>query len=227
MWPDLRLDPRTKLALLLLMNVVVYGYGDPLHVYLGVALGVALLLAARVVRPVAVLVAIYAALFAIDALIDDGTPGWIVEVWVAVSLPFFVFLPTLVYGLLLLITTTISEVAAAMQKMRLPAVAMVPLLVLLRFAPALVQDFRSITDAMRLRGLIGRGNPLRAVEYVYVPLLLGVVRTGDQLTTAALTSGLGLHRQRTFVIEPRFRIIDAVAVAAMAAILVSSRIAAG
>lgn len=219
-----RLDPRTKLLLLILMNVVVYSYAGTRYLYLGVALGAGLMLAAGAVRAVALLVATYAVLFAGDALIQYA-PGPIVDAWSALSLSFFVFLPTAVYALLLVSTTTITEAAAALEKLRVPTLALVPLLVLFRFVPALIQDFRAITTAMRLRGLIGRGNPFRLIEFVYVPLLLGVVRTSDQLTVAALTRGLGLHRTRTFVTEPRFRPVDLAATAAMVALVAAARLA--
>ncbi len=219
-----RLDPRTKLLLLVGMNVVIYSFGGARYLYLGVALGAALMLAAGAVRAVALLVATYAVLVAGDALVTFA-PDPVAEAWNALSLSFFVFLPTAVYAMLLVTTTTITEAAAALEKLRVPTLAIVPVLVLFRFVPALIQDFRAITSAMRLRGLIGRGNPFRMIEFVYVPLLLGVVRTGDQLTVAALTRGLGLHRNRTFVTEPRFRGIDVVAIAAMAALVVAARLA--
>ncbi|MEM9564427.1 MAG: energy-coupling factor transporter transmembrane component T [Actinomycetota bacterium] len=223
--PDrFRLDPRTKLLLLIGMNVVVYSFGGARYLYSGVALGAVLMLAAGAVRPVVALTATYAVLVAGDALVGSA-PGVIGEAWTAISLSFVVFLPTAVYALLLLTTTTITEAAAALEKLRVPTLALVPLLVLFRFVPALAQDFRAITNAMRLRGLIGRGNPFRLIEFVYVPLLLGVVRTGDQLTIAALTRGLGLHRNRTFVTEPRFRAIDLVAIATMIALVAAARLA--
>ncbi|MEL6981471.1 MAG: energy-coupling factor transporter transmembrane component T [Actinomycetota bacterium] len=220
-----RLDPRTKLALLILMNVVVYSFGGPLFIVLGVALGACLTLAAGRFRAVFVFAAIYALLFAVDAVIVVA-PAALVEAWRSFSLSFFVALPTAIYALLLVTTTTMSELAAAMQKLRLPAAAMIPLLVFVRFVPTVVADFRAITTAMRLRGATGRGNPLKAMEYVYVPLLLGMVRTGDQLTVAALTRGLGRFPTRTYINEPRFRVVDVVALAAMGALVVASQIAA-
>ncbi|MEM9133438.1 MAG: energy-coupling factor transporter transmembrane component T [Actinomycetota bacterium] len=216
-----RLDPRTKLLLLVLMNVVVYSYGNALFIYLGVAFGALLLVVAGSLRAVAMLTATYAVLFAIDAVIG-AAPGAVVELWNGLSLSFFVALPTAVYALLLVTTTTMSELAAALQKLRVPTAAMIPLLVFVRFVPAVAQDFRAITTAMRLRGATGGGNPLRAMEYVYVPLLLGLVRTGDQLTVAALTRGLGRFRTRTYVVEPRFGVVDVLAVAVMVALLVAA-----
>ncbi|MEM7339936.1 MAG: energy-coupling factor transporter transmembrane component T [Actinomycetota bacterium] len=217
-----RLDPRTKLLLLLLMNVIVFTYRGSVAIGLGIALAAALTLVAGQWKPIATFAATYAVLFTIDAVID-AAPRPVIELWVAISLPFFIALPTAIYALLLITTTTMSELSAALQKLWVPAAAMIPLLVFVRFVPAIVQDFRAITTAMRLRGATGRGNPLKAMEYVYVPLLLGLVRTGDQLTVAALTRGLGRHRTRTYVVEPRLRLIDAVAVIAMAALVIFAR----
>lgn len=206
------------------MNVVVYSFAGARYVYLGVALGVVLMLLAGAVRPVVGLVVAYGLVVLIDAVIGVA-PDLVVEAWSTVSLSFFVFLPTAVYGMLLVTTTTITEMAAALERLRLPSAAVIPLLVMIRFAPAVIQDFRTITSAMRLRGVVGRGNPLRTIEYIYVPLLLGLVRTGEQLTVAALTRGLGLHRSRTFIVEPRFRLIDLAATVVMVALVIAARVA--
>lgn len=55
---------------------------------------------------------------------------------------------------------------------------------------------------MRMRG-IGLGgrtrNPITLLEYRFVPLLMSLVRIGDELSAAALTRGLGGPNRRSVV----------------------------
>ena len=66
--------------------------------------------------------------------------------------------------------------------------------VMFRFFPTVAEESRSINDAMRMRGVGLRSigdNPTVLLEYRLVPLLMAVVKIGDELSASALTRGLG------------------------------------
>ncbi|MBR6155547.1 MAG: energy-coupling factor transporter transmembrane protein EcfT, partial [Lachnospiraceae bacterium] len=65
------------------------------------------------------------------------------------------------------------------------------------------------TDAMKMRGIaFGGGRPSKMVEYRMIPLLFSCVNIGDELSTAAITRGLGGKVKRTSVEELRLRVFD-------------------
>ncbi|MEO1645597.1 MAG: energy-coupling factor transporter transmembrane component T, partial [Chloroflexota bacterium] len=175
------LDPRTKLLLLILVNVLMYSFGPSVYLYAATGLAVLLIVLAGVYKPLLYIAGMYAVLFLVNALMGFA-PESILQLWSALSLPLFLFLPFFMYSLLFFTTTTIGDAAAAFHKMRMPNFMLIPLLVLFRFLPTIREEFRAITNAMKLRGAMSRSNPLRTVEYVYVPLLFSLVKTGEELT---------------------------------------------
>ena len=72
----------------------------------------------------------------------------------------------------------------------------IPVAVVVRFLPVLVEEAKAIVEAMALRGLrpgaVGvLAHPLRYGQYVLLPLVSSAVRIGDELSASALIRGLG------------------------------------
>lgn len=77
------------------------------------------------------------------------------------------------------------------------------------FFPTISEEYRAIRDAMKMRGIrMGGKNPFLMVEYRLVPLMVSVVKIGDELSAAALTRGLGAPVKRTNVCKIGFHIQD-------------------
>ncbi len=216
------LDPRTKLLLLIMVNILMYGFGSGWYIYTSVLLGVLLLLLAGAYKPLLYLTIMYALLFGLDYIIGFASEN-VIYVWGLISLPFFIFIPFFLYAVLFFATTSIGDASAAFSKMHTPNFLLIPLLVMFRFIPTIYQEFRAITNAMKLRDAIGRGNPFRTLEYVYVPLLFSLVKTGEELTVASLTRGLGLYKDRTYVHDPQMRWFDFVVLTIMLLLILGSR----
>ena len=62
------------------------------------------------------------------------------------------------------------------------------------------------------REFFGGKNPFLMVEYRLVPLMVSVVKIGDELSAAALTRGLGAPVRRTNVCQIGFHFQDVVAI---------------
>lgn len=66
---------------------------------------------------------------------------------------------------------------------------------------------------MKMRGIrFGGKNPFLMLEYRLVPLMVSVVKIGDELSAAALTRGLGAPVKRTNVCQIGFRVQDLIAI---------------
>jgi len=119
------------------------------------------------------------------------------------------FLPSIITAWYVVRTTKIGELMSAMQKMHVPNGITIALAVVMRFFPTIKEEYASIRDAMKMRGvMLGGGNALRMVEFRMIPLLFSCVNIGDELSAAAITRGLGGKVQRSSVVELKLSVID-------------------
>ena len=124
------------------------------------------------------------------------------------------FAPTMIMVWYCISTTKISEFMAAMNRMRLPQGLAISIAVMMRFFPTLSEEYRSIRDAMRMRGIaFGGGKVTKMIEYRLVPLLFSCISIGNELSAAAVTRGLGAPVKRTNVCEIGFHSKDYVVIA--------------
>ncbi len=211
----LRLDPRTKIAMLLIVNVVflavtVAGRAAWAAPALAAVIAV-LLLTARMHVIATGFALLFAAGWCAQALPLprlDAPWSFLVAGLAGVAVR---VLPTVALAAYIVATTPVSRFVAAMQRLRLPMTVTVPMTVMLRYLPTITEERRAIRDALRLRGLTGIGSlvhPLRALQYRSVPLLTSLVRGGDELAAAALTRGLGAPGRRTSIEEIGMGAVD-------------------
>ncbi|MGO1480593.1 MAG: energy-coupling factor transporter transmembrane component T [Brachybacterium sp.] len=219
----LRLDPRTKLLVVLAVSWMILsglGAGDGIGAgarWFLIALP-ALLFAASLLPVAAVqYVVLYGLMAAVPQLIwrfthwdniaIDTTLAWLG----GMSL----ILPGLTCGWYALRTTTASEFIAAMQRLHCPDALTIPASVIFRFFPTVAEEYRDITTAMRMRGISGLRNPVAMLEYRFVPLLVSVVSIGNELSISAVTRGLGSGRKRTTICRIGFRAADALVISVL------------
>ena len=117
-------------------------------------------------------------------------------------------------------TTSVSEFIAAMERMNVSQKIIIPFVVMFRFFPTIGDENRSIQDAMRLRSIGWKRGPVAMLEYRFVPLIVSVVRIGDELSAAAVTRGLDGPIRRTNYCEIGFSTWDFACIAFLAAVLV-------
>ena len=116
-------------------------------------------------------------------------------------------------GGLLLSSTSVSEFIGSMERMHLTEKIVIPLSVIFRFFPTISEEYQAISDAMKMRGIrFGGKNPFLMVEYRLVPLMVSVVKIGDELSAAALTRGLGAPVKRTNVCQIGFHVQDMIVI---------------
>ena len=206
------LDPRTKLALVLILALFVMGGlgGDALkHVKTALsALPFLLLLVERqwrrFARGVAMLVIGYGLLFAMPYL-----PGLLNYLALMCGGILTRFVVTVVMGEYLIATTSVSEFISAMERLRMPQAVTVPLSVMFRLFPTIGAEWRSIRRAMAMRGIrLGGVKGGQVLEYQLVPMMTSTVRIGEELSASALTRGLGAPGKRTNICRIGFRFQD-------------------
>ncbi len=220
------LDPRTKLVMLIAINVVVMttgfsGFDYALRI---VCAFIPFACFFVIHKPKTALVygAICVAMLFVEGFVIPNTHGMLNLVIVFTTGTFSRFLAGMAFAYYVFASTTVSEFVTAMKRMHMPDQITIPLSVMFRFFPTLAEEEKSIRNAMRMRGigLAGaKGGALAHLEYVIVPLMMSTLRIGDELSAASLTKGLDVGIPRTHICRVEFSALDWLLVAMSIAML--------
>lgn len=204
------LDPRTKLALLITIAIFILGdsYQSVMQ-YLLAAVPFALLLTAKMWNNAALYVLVFGGSLCLELLALpylSGLPGYILVAVIGILLHFS---PGVVMGYFFVTTTTVSEFVTAMERLHIPKQITIPMSVMFRFFPTVMEEWSAISDAMRMRGIRWGGGRVGAMlEYRIVPMLMCSVKIGEELSAASLTRGLGSPVKRTSICKIGFHVQD-------------------
>ncbi len=217
------LDPRTKLALVLVLALFVMGGlgGEQLKQIKTIlsALPFLLLLIERqwkrFGRGVAMLAIGYGLLFVMPYL--PGVLNYIALMCGGILTRFVV---TIVMGEYLIATTSVSEFISAMERLHMPQAITIPMSVMFRLFPTIGSEWRSIRRAMTMRGIhLGGARAGQVLEYQLVPMMTSTVRIGEELSASALSRGLGAPIKRTNICRIGFRVQDVLLLAGCAFVI--------
>nr|WP_240947481.1 energy-coupling factor transporter transmembrane protein EcfT [Bifidobacterium sp. DSM 109957] len=199
------LDPRTKLVLLILANLMLFFHVAVSTQAVMVVLFLLPLVAAGRWRMALKFAVVYAVLTALGFLDPEflGMP-WL-HVVSALAVGANMMLPCFITGAYAFSTTSPSAFICAMRRIHMPEAVVIPCVVVIRFFPTVAQDYRQIRAAMALRGIASGGwgmlrHPAQSLEYILIPLLMNATNVAQDLSVAALTKGLGragAHTSRT------------------------------
>ncbi|SET78712.1 energy-coupling factor transport system permease protein [Lacrimispora sphenoides] len=103
-----------------------------------------------------------------------------------------------------------GEAVAVFKKIHAPDTFALPVTFMLRFLPTVKEEFAGVFAALYLRGLLTLKHPLKALEYIIVPVMLRASRISDELAASAEARGIanpGIHTCRREVIFARCDVI--------------------
>lgn len=231
-----RLDPRTKLLALLVLNALVMR-ASPTSTLLAVQLLAVVALAWEVGGRVAVrtglgclvcdALSLGSPLF-VAWLEGMGTPRGVVLVIGTCSAIAFWFARFFAgFGIALYVyrTTRIGQMKAALRAVHLPRVFVDALAVAFRVIPTVSAEAVAIREAMSMRGVdLGvRGvlrHPLVIAERFLVPLLSSIARVADDLAASSVVRGLGGPTRPTSLTRLRASAWDALALTCVVGVIV-------
>jgi energy-coupling factor transport system permease protein len=221
--PVHRLDPRTKLLLMLTSFIIAVFFTQvaPLLGLLTVLVGYAALARAlpNLRRIWVLLVSIGLVSVVSWAVFARGaTPIVWGVTWegLAYGLGAAVKIDAMIIsGLVFLSTTKTEEIVVGLIRLRVPFGAAFAFSLAVRMVPTIIGTAVTVTEAQRSRGLdLSGGGIIRRVR-TYVPLLVPIflhtLRNTDQLAKALESRGFGARRERTFLLEIGFHRRDAIA----------------
>lgn len=147
------LDPRTKLYLVALANLLLFFHVDVVVESLTVLLLLLPLLGAgrwaAAVRFGCIYVLLLVGTWA--STLDDGG-SWL-HMFGLLCVGIRMMMPCLIAGIYAFTTTTASQFVCALRRMRIPETIVIPCVVCIRFFPTIHDDYHQIRDAMALRGI--------------------------------------------------------------------------
>lgn len=208
----IKLDPRTKLLLLLAEAIVVLGglggsSAEPFKTVFMV-LPFLLLFSVKKVRT-AVIGGLLLGLGLAAEFIPAGHSCSIILLMCSGILTRFV--PSIMMGNYVMSSTKVSEFTAAMERMHVTQKITIPMAVMFRFFPTVKEECFAIGEAMKMRDIrFGGSKVLQMAEYRLVPMMTCSVKIGEELSAAALTRGLGSPVKRTNVCRIGFHAADIV-----------------
>ena len=135
-------------------------------------------------------------------------------------------IPFLMLGTAIRKQKNLSEITTALERCRLPKGIILSISVMFRNFASLKEDFFTISDAMKLKGIdtSRKGivcHPFRLLEYLFVPMLFRSLRTAEEFSCAALVKGIENKNRRSSYFDVRIRkkdiIISVIAVAMLIA----------
>jgi energy-coupling factor transport system permease protein len=217
-YQGLRLDPRTKLLMIITISIILStgGYGG-LMTWVRPALAampLLLLLLSKRFGVALCYACAFTAAYLSEAFLLSQVGGLLNFLLLATVGILARFMPSIMMGYFLVSTTTVSDFMAAMRKMHMPESITIPLSVMFRFFPTVREESAAIGDAMRMRGVsLAGGKPVKMLEYRFVPMMMCSLKIGEELSAAALTRGLGAPVRRTNICRIGFHIQDVVCMA--------------
>ena len=208
----IKIDPRTKLLFILSAGGIIIGT-IPIWAELVIFLAALFLCLDEKMYFTAFKFTVgFFVLLVIESIIKaSGNVNTVTTVLLLCSSVFRKFIPAFMSGEVFVATTTISEIMAAAEKMKIPYKWVIPLAVIVRFFPTLKEEWKNIKMAMKMRD-IGI-----SLEYILVPLLSSSVRIGEELSAASLTRGLGAVRKRTNICAISLKVQDYILMTALVA----------
>ncbi|MDR1082742.1 MAG: energy-coupling factor transporter transmembrane protein EcfT [Coriobacteriales bacterium] len=196
-----RFDPRVKLLVLVLINVVIFVSPDLQTEWLCMGIIAVLLMLMGCWRQLWYGLLIYAGMMGalyLCALADNFFTAFISMTIIC----FRKIMPTVFFASGLMATTTVGDLVSAMQKLHIPKVIIIPFTVTLRFFPTAKEEFAAIRDAARLRGL------RFSMERTLVPMMLRCANIAEELSAASVTRGIESANKRTSLRELRLGLPD-------------------
>lgn len=204
-------DPRTKLAVLVTMVLLVLGGSFQTEMfYIPAIVPLIILLLSKMWKVAAIYFVVYGASICLQEFWLASIPG-IVRYLVMIIVGLLLYFgPSIAMAYYVVTTTTVSEFIAGMERLHIPNQVTIPMAVMFRFFPTVMEEWHAIGDAMKMRGIRLRGGKAGSIlEYRLVPMLMCSVKIGEELSAASLTRGLGGPVKRTNICDIGIHVQDA------------------
>ena len=221
----IHIDPRTKFFLLFVIGAVIFIDTSKMREIIIFSALSGIMLLEQQYRTTLNYSLMFSVMMLIDAYVAPyltGALGALILTMVRIPR---LLMPLFLCSIILIRTTTVSEFIAAFRKMHITDKLIIPFSVMFRFIPTVKEEWHSISNAMRFRGIgVSAGNilthPLITLEYVMVPLLMSTATISGELAAASLSRGLDTEGKRSCITVVRLGAVDYSIILALIALLI-------
>ena len=126
-------------------------------------------------------------------------------------------------GVDLLMRVPSGKLIAGLRRLPVPTSLMLIIIVMMRFAPTMLQEVSEVRDSMRVRGFLqsfGRimAHPFATLEYAIVPTVFRSLKISDELSSSAIVRGIECPGRKESYYAGGFRLPDCALAAAAGAV---------
>lgn len=163
---------------------------------------------------------VYSTIFSVQRLLSLIFVPFLSQVLAMFLILFLKSIPVYITLLILMRHTPMNELIAALQKIHIPMLLLIPFTVMYRYIPTIRQEFTYIHESLVMRGLHSSVkktvcHPMQSAEHYLVPLLFRSEQIVEELTAATLCKGLDINRERTCYTEVKLQCVDYLYLAAL------------
>lgn len=136
---------------------------------------------------------------------------------ISVVFPSFLMMIVRVFPIYLLLKllmdkTPMDELLYSLDAIHIPKSLSIPLMVVYRYVPTILQEFRYVNESLKMRGLnlsfSSLGHLIQTIENYMVPLLFRSEKLSEELSAASLCKGLSAYRKRSCCTDVKLTIAD-------------------
>ena len=206
-------DPRTKLFILLIVSIVILILPDMQSEWICIGVIILTLIFMKAYKQALRSALIYGGLVAVLSLCGLFPDSALAAFFSMIAVTFRKIAPPLFFASGMIATTKVGELVSAMQKLLIPKSIVITFAVTLRFFPTAKEEYASIKDAMRLRGIgISAVNvltrPLIVMESVLIPMMMRCATIAEELSAAAVARGIENSGKRTSITDIKMHTFD-------------------
>ncbi len=146
------LDPRTKIIILIILSFMVFNDSSLYISGILVLIPFICLFLSNYKKAAIIYIVLFILAKYIQINILSTTTGILSILLITFSYTAARMLPILVMDYYTIKSTKVSEFIASMQKSNIPKEIIIPLSVVFRYIPSIIEEIKSISDAMKMRG---------------------------------------------------------------------------
>ena len=193
--PSLRYDLRTKLIVLILVNLLLFLGNSIAYEAFLTLLCLFVMISSGCIRSSVRYIVFFILSIVVETIVVNLGHSFFLSLILFLVVIMRKFLPSVIIGKWILNSTSSSLAVATLQRLRVPKDALIMISVIFRCFPTIQEEWSNIYLAMKTRG-ISFGfyhfvhRPLLTIEYFFVPLFVSVMEIGDELSQSAIVRGI-------------------------------------
>lgn len=216
MFSKLRLDPRTSISLLLLVNIYFFKSRTVVSELVLMTYLLSILTLCGYFKSGIKIYLVFILFLIVDYFVFPYSPKWIVTTFIVpVSYARKIF-PCIMAGTLVYKTVTVRGIAGVFRKFKFPENFILAFMITYRYFPTLKHDINCVRESMKIREI----SIINNMDMFIVPIINSAIDMSEELSKAAVTRGVENPCRKSTIIDFRFTVLDVLVIAMIFVIMV-------